>query len=129
MRLKTKYKWRQLALVAAGWLQRKTSPWSSFKKKMYLIAYALVFGGISLFMMAGPFFGALNQERVFRFQEIHLPSHIGKPGDPPLHCVISKELFERIEAFRNNDSLVLAHPGLLDSIRLFEQRYQSQLKN
>jgi hypothetical protein len=64
-----------------------------------------------------------------KFTPLQLPPHIGKSFSMPAPF-ISKETFDRIEYFKNHlDSATKAsRPGLIDSIRQFEEIYSTQSK-
>ena len=136
----------------ASWLNRKEERYSPIKKKIGVILFCILSGSISLYIIVSPMLGNPAPQSRFIFHRPiflkpiqghssnhipgHLPglipgfmpSHIGKSDPPTDHPVISKQLYERIEAFKNNDSLMKADPQLLDSILAFEQLYQSQIK-
>jgi hypothetical protein len=112
----------RIAKLVAEWLTSKTEKLSKGKKKVGLLLFCILFGGISLYIVFVPMISSsvLIQRPV-------IPRHIGKTNQKPDNR-ISKKLFDRIEVLKNDDSLMKAHPQLLDSIHLFEQLYQSQIK-
>ena|SRR5579871_179296 len=98
------------------------------QQKIGLIVFCLLFSIISTSILIETFSEKQDKEKIF---EVHLdtPLHIGKNLSMPAP-VISKEDFERIEKFKAGiDSAQLkVRPHLMDSIKLFEQLYQSQTK-
>jgi hypothetical protein len=140
MMKRLKQKMNRLMDGFVSWLNRKTEQWPPVKKKIGLVLFCIVSGSISLYIIVSPMMGDSPAQPRFVFQRPfffpdrrgHLPNHmlnhIGKPDLPTDHPAISKQLYDRIEAFKNNDSLMKAHPRLLDSIHAFEQLYQSQIK-
>jgi len=118
---------QRLARFCANWLTRKTERLSLGKKKIGLLLFCLLFGGISIYIVLMPMIGSSFHVSSVVFQRPSIPKHIGKANRKP-NNTISKKFYDRIEALKNDDSLMRAHPQLLDSIHLFEQLYQSQLK-
>ena len=117
----------RVARLVANWLNSKTEKLSIAKKKIGLGFFCVLSGVVSVYIILVPMIGSSFHHAPIQFQRAMLPKHIGKANPKPENS-ISKDLYERIEAFKNNDSLMKAHPELLDSIRLFEQLYQSQIK-
>jgi hypothetical protein len=143
-----KLKMNRLMDSCVSWLNRKTESCPPIKKKIGIVLFCLLSGSICLYIIVSPMLNDSSAHSRFLFQRplflTHIPAHrsnhfqnpilnqipihIGKPDLPTDPPIISKQLYERIESFKNNDSLMKADPRLLDSIHAFEQLYQSQIK-
>jgi hypothetical protein len=119
-------------LSCAVWLDRRTGRLSAGKKKTGVALFCLASGGISLYIIILPMISSSFHKGPVKIQRPFIPNHIGKT-EPLPDSRISPKLYQRIEAFKNNDSLMNAYPAisrarLLDSIHTVEQLYQSQSK-
>jgi hypothetical protein len=113
----------------AYWLGAKANRLSAGKKKIALALFCLVFGGLSIGIIFETLTGDDHSSRPFLFTRPKTPRHIGKSSGPPLSkSFLSPETFRRIESIKTNDSLMLAHPHLIDTIQFIEKAYQSQSK-
>ena len=119
-----KKKVQEFARFYAVWLSSKTEQLSAGSKKIALVLFCLLFGGISLYLVVIHMTSSSFYTHAPFIQRIILPKNIDKANN----YRISKKLYQRIEALKNDDSLMKARPQLLDSIQLFEQIYQSQIK-
>jgi hypothetical protein len=113
-------------------LQRKTNRYSSFRKRLYLFAFCGMFFGSSIYIVIHAFDHSVTKP--LQIQAMTKP--IAVPERMKV-IPIAKQEYERIERYKQQilslpkqryDSLLLVRPHLLDSIRLFENLYQSQLK-
>ena len=126
----------------AEWMQRKTEKFSGKGKLIMLLIFVLLTGGYSIYLIGKSFSG--NPTPSFSIISIKRPAHIQENGDEAEHinAVISKSEYERIHWFRQymdslagspsgkalHDSIVAHRPGLMDSIQIIENIYQSQIK-
>ncbi len=126
----------------AAFMQRYAERLSTKWKAIILSVFCLCTGGFSFFLIAR----SLISNNQIRFNVIQFkPPHLLKAGDelnkPP--AIITKEEFKKIEHFKKYtdslagssagkklyDSILISRPGLIDSIILLENIYQSQIKN
>ena len=110
-------------------LTRSTDRLSPAGKIAGLILFTLLSSSLSGYIVWSTLGAAALPPTRFVVKPSKIPRHIGKSIGPDNHALISKALYDRIEAVKQNDSLMRAHPQLLDSIHAFEQSYQSQSKN
>jgi hypothetical protein len=126
----------------AFWMQRKAEKLSNKGKLIMLLVFVLLTGSYSLYLVGKSFSG--NSKPSFSITSIKKPAHVQENGDKSKHtnAVISKSEYERIHRFKQYmdslahsstgkvlyDSIVALRPGLMDSIQLIENIYQSQIK-
>jgi hypothetical protein len=120
------------ARVIADCLQQKTNVYSSLTKKVGLFIFCGLFLGSSVYVAVHAF----NHSITKPLQIQAMPKPVIIPER--LQVVpITKSEYERVERYKGQilsfpktqyDSLLLARPHLMDSIQLFENLYQSQLK-
>ena len=128
----------------AAWMQRKTERMSGKGKVMALILFCMLAGGNSIYIATSSFSG--KQAPPFSVGSIKQPKYIQNPDDEKTRASvsISEEEYQRIHRFKlymdslaiangpsgKNlfDSITTARPGLIDSILIIENRYQSQTK-
>ena len=126
----------------AEWMQRKAERLSAKGKLMALLIFVLLTGSYSIYLIGKSF--SENQTPSFSIISIKRPAHIQKTRDEVKHtnAVISKSEYEKIHRFRQymdslahtptgkvlHDSILSYRPGLIDSIQIIENIYQSQIK-
>lgn len=132
-------KWQSRCAV---WMQQKTERLSGKGKLVVLSVFVLLTGGYSIYLIGKSFSG--SQTYSFSITPIKRPAHIQETGDEAEHTntVISKSEYEKIHRFKQYmdsltrsstgkvlyDSIVAHRPGLMDSIQIIENIYQSQIK-
>lgn len=126
----------------AAFMARHTERLSVKWKVIVLFFFCLCFGGLSILFIAR---SLVNNNAVsFHVTQVKTPQHIGKAGDEKTKAIsiVTKEEFEKIKRFRkymdslvrspsgkkSYDSILINRPGLMDSIILIENIYQSQTK-
>lgn len=135
----TSVKWQSRWAV---WMQQKTEKLSGKGKLMMLLIFVLLTGSYSIYLIGKSFSG--NQTYSFSITPIKKPAYIQKNGNEAKHtnAAIGESEFERIHRFRQYmdslvrsptgkvlyDSIVAHRPGLMDSIQIIENMYQSQIK-
>ena len=125
----------------AAFMQRNAERLSTKRKAIILSIFCLCTGGFSFFFIAK----SLTSNNIVSFNVTQFKSsRLPKAGDElnkPL-VIITKEEYDKIERFRDYiDSLAVSpsgkkiyngiltgRPGLIDSIILLENIYQSQIK-
>jgi hypothetical protein len=126
----------------AEWMQKKAEKLSGKGKLMVLLVFVLLAGGYSIYLIGRSF--SENQTPSFSIISIKRPANIQETGDELKHtnAILSKSEYERIHQFRQymdslvvsasgktlHDSIVALRPGLMDSIQVIENMYQSQIK-
>ena len=122
-----KEKWNAGKYRCAGYLQRKSELLSVKGKKILLAVFCLLFAGSSLYVMIHSITHSTNNSKAI---QIHTIATLKLPDNKVVAVVITKEAFERVERYKHliNDSIKLARPQLMDSIKEFEHIYQQQKK-
>lgn len=126
MRTQIKYRIEFHAKQLASWLTTKASGWSPLQKKIGVAVFCLLFSWSSLYILVTTIVQSSVHRSAIGIQLPRVPRHIGKAQKPENYPLIPKALFDRIEAFKNSDSLGQTSPGLLDTIHEFEHIYQLQ---
>ncbi|CAN5397322.1 hypothetical protein BH10BAC2_BH10BAC2_46510 [soil metagenome] len=136
-------RWMQTKQKWSLYLQAKTEHFSVQSKKTTLIAFCILFGGLSMYLIINSFTDK-NKNNLFSIHPITMPAYTNQAGDEKLNRdkIISKEEYEHIQSFKLYmdslqssskgkalyDSMMQARPQLMDSIHLVENMYQSQSK-
>lgn len=126
----------------AQWMDRSTKHLSRKTLIILLLAFIVLAGGYSINLIGQSLSG--NQTNSFSVTPIKKPGHVLQTGDAAsqTNMIVRKMDYQGIIRFRGYmdsltrspegkaayDSIILSRPGLLDSIRLFEEIYQSQIK-
>ncbi|MFT3981207.1 MAG: hypothetical protein QM687_12100 [Ferruginibacter sp.] len=114
------------------------------KMKMLLVAFCLFSGGFSIYLVANAILKPDEKQPAFKVDQMNVPKYYDRNGDEYLQLdqYVGKETFQRIESFEQymdslrlsepgrkiHDSILIARPGLLDSIKMLKEIYHSQLK-
>ncbi|WP_276502895.1 hypothetical protein [Terrimonas pollutisoli] len=110
------------------------------KLKTFLIAFCLSCGGYSIYLIANAIFSSDKKQRSFQIDQVEVPKHFDKAGDEiiPPESYVDKETYRKIQRFKQYmdslqinksklyDSIMIARPGLMDSILMLEEIYNSQ---
>lgn len=126
----------------AAFMERYTERLSVKWKLIVLFFFCLCSGGLSILFIARSLMN--NQATSFHVTQGKMPQHIGKSGDEKNKAVtiVTKEEYNKIQHFRKYmdslarspsgkklyDIILTDRPGLMDSIILIENIYQSQNK-
>lgn len=96
--------------------------------KIFLIAFCLISGGFSGYLMINAVF--FKTKPSIQIEQTKVPLHFDRTGDEIMNGRIDEDLFRTIQEYKKYmDSLRLPiRPGLLDSIRILEEIYYSQQK-
>ncbi len=117
------------AKFASG-MNRVFATISMKKMKSFLVLSSIVCGGYSVYLIAHAIFGSDLQQPSFKVKQMNIPKHLNRNGsevnEPGDH--VSDEVFFEIQRHkRYMDSMKMdIRPGLMDSIKVLEQIYQSQ---
>ncbi len=126
----------------AEFMEHYTERLSVTWKLIVLFFFCLCSGGLSILFIARSLVN--NQATSFHVTQGKIPQHIGKSGDEKTKAItiVTKEEYDKIQHFRKYmdslarspsgkklyDNIVIDRPGLMDSIILIENIYQSQNK-
>ena len=126
----------------ALWMGKRTEHLSRKTLFLLLLTFIVLAGGYSIYLIGQSFSG--DQANAISITPIKKPGHVLQAGDAALQpdMIVSKIDYQGIIRFRGYmdsltrspagkavyDSIVLSRPGLLDSIRVIEEIYQSQTK-
>lgn len=100
------------------------------KLRVILLVFCLFSGGFSIYLAAHAIFANTPKEPAINVSPIHMPQHYDRTGseiNEPENGV-SHQMYQEIQAYKKTmDSLgEPIRPGLLDSIVILENIYQSQ---
>ncbi len=126
----------------AAFMYRHTERLSVKWKLIVLFFFCLCYGGLSILFIARSLMN--NRATSFYVTQGKIPQHIGKSGDEKTKVItiVTKEEYVKIQHFRKYmdslakspsgkklyDVILINRPGLMDSIILIENIYQSQNK-
>lgn len=110
------------------------------KLKTALVLFCLLSGGISTYYFINGLLGSNGQNSTIVIDQTSVPKHFDKSGDEikDVENIIDEELLGEIKTFRSYmdslkqndakgyDSILVARPGLMDSIKAIEEIYLSQ---
>jgi hypothetical protein len=108
--------------------------------KVLLTVFCLSGGGYSAYIIYTAVFGPLNSQPKIHIEPVKVPRHIDKSGDDWVHSeiLVDEETYHKIQAFKNYmdslqkhekqsyDSIMRERPGLMDSVVMLEEIYNSQ---
>lgn len=126
----------------ATFMQQHIERLSIKSKVIVLVFFCLGGAGFSFLLIAKSFMG--NNKTSFRVARIQNAEHIGKSGEEKILAtsIVTKQEHEKIQSFRQYmdslsrsplgkrtyDSILITRPGLMDSVIVIENIYQSQIK-
>lgn len=127
----------------ADYMQRKSDRLSNSIKKSLLISFCLLAGGCSLNLIISSF--RTSNHTAFSVAPIKVPEHSTKTREGNKHpsIIATKDEFKKVQRFRYymdslsrslsgkriHDSILVARPGLMDSVLIIEKIYNSRNKN
>jgi len=116
----------------------------SKRMKILLVAFCLFSGGFSIYLVANAILKPDEKQPTFKIDQMNVPKYYDRIGDEYLQAdeYVDKETYQRIESFEQymdslersqtgrkiHDSILIARPGLMDSIKMLKEIYHSQLK-
>jgi hypothetical protein len=126
----------------AAYMQRHSERLPGKWKFIMLSFFCLSAGGCSLLLIAGSLL--TNRAVSFPVTQVKRSLHIAQSGDEKTKAItiVTKEEYEKIHRFRHymdslsknpagekcHDNILIDRPGLMDSVILIENIYQSQTK-
>lgn len=132
----------QLQQRWATFMERHTERLSAKCKLIVLFFFCLCFGGFSIFFIARSLLN--NHTTSFHVSQGKIPQHFGKTGYEKTKgvTIVTEEEYDKIQHFRKYmdslarnpsgkklyDNILTDRPGLMDSIILIGNIYQSQNK-
>jgi hypothetical protein len=130
-------RFRNYQHLMANKIHQNTKHFSLRKKKIILIFFCSLFGGISLYLIFEAMTKKFSPED-FGINRISIPYHIGKNFQQPF-ASIDSGTYNRVEHFKiyldslknanasRFEAILSTRPHLIDSIIAFEKIYQSQV--
>jgi len=108
--------------------------------KIFLVVFCLSAGGYSIYLLSNSLFNNNHSSSTIKIDPVKAPKHFDKTGDELLHSdqYVDEETYRNIIAFKMYmdslkinktkvfDSIMLARPGLMDSVLMLESIYNSQ---
>ena len=112
--------------------------------KIFLIAFCLFGGGFSIYLIAEAIFKEDRQQPLIKIDKVNVPKYYDQSGSDELQTeqYVDEETFRGIQSFERymdnlkqtesgrklHDSILIIRPGLMDSIRVLKEIYNSQIK-
>jgi hypothetical protein len=110
------------------------------KVKVFLVVFCLSAGGYSIYLFSNALFGEAGKQPSLNIEQANVPKHFDKTGDEMMHSerYVDDETYRQIIGFKYymdslklhkrilHDSIMIARPGLMDSILALEEIYNSQ---
>jgi hypothetical protein len=118
----------------AGWLQANTGGYTPMQKKIALIAFCVLFGGLSFFILTGSLRGHGFNNRDLIINRLHTgPKQLPIQFIPDSIYQRAERTKQWLDSIRQNDTnrfkvILLYKPFLLENLQLIERIYQSQTK-
>ena len=144
-------KWDKVAKGIAGFFIKLQTKFAIVMNKLFsnmpvkkinalLIVFCLSSGGYSIYLLANAIFSSDKKQSSFKVDQVDVPKHFDKTGDEisqPENYVDEEthrqlhEFKQYMDSLKTNkdklyDSIMIARPGLMDSILVLEQIYNSQ---
>ncbi|MEP7376190.1 MAG: hypothetical protein ABI675_22530 [Chitinophagaceae bacterium] len=135
--------------IAGAWIRLQTklsesmnklfSKMSVTKLKVMLVVFCLGCGGYSIYLMVNAITSS-NKQPSFKVDQVDVPKHFDETGDEIIQpeSYVDEVTFQQIQGFKEYmdslktnksklyDSIMVARPGLMDSILVLEEIYNSQ---
>lgn len=112
--------------------------------KLILVTFCFLGGGYSIYLIADAVLKPDAKQPEFKIEQMNVPKYYDKNGDDYLQTeqYVDEETYQRMETFelymdslqkttdgrRIHDSILIARPGLMDSVKKLKEIYHSQLK-
>ena len=112
--------------------------------KIFLVAFCLFGGGFSIYLIAEAIFKEDKQQPPIKIDKVNVPKYYDQSGTDEMQTeqYVDEETFKGIQAFERymdslqqtqsgrklHDSILITRPGLMDSIRMLKEIYNSQIK-
>lgn len=112
--------------------------------KWILVTFCFLGGGFSIYLILDAVLKPNANQPSLKIEQMNVPKYYDKNGDEDLQAeqYVDEETYERIELFehymdslkqtmdgsRIHDSILIARPGLMDSVMMLKDIYNSQIK-
>ncbi|MBK8310913.1 MAG: hypothetical protein IPL04_08510 [Chitinophagaceae bacterium] len=109
------------------------------KLKVLLIIFCISAGGYSIYLITNAVVRPDKIKPDFKIDHVNVPKHFDKAGDEIMpDAYVDEETFYKIQDFKKYmdslkqnqnkqyDSILQARPGLMDSVQMLEEIYNSQ---
>jgi hypothetical protein len=129
----------------ARFMSKRTKNISAFRMKAGLIVFFLTGSSLSIYFIVVAFVKKDQQTKMIKIDRLSVPKYYNENGEEPVEpdLLVTKQEHEEMQAFhhymdslqhseggkRVYDSIILIRPGLMDSVNMLEEIYQSQLKS
>lgn len=136
--------------IAGAWIRLQTklsermnklfSKMSVKKLKVILVVFCLGCGGYSIYLMVNAIVSPDKKQPSFKVDQVDVPKHFDETGDEIIQpeSYVDEGTYQQIQGFKEYldslktnksklyDSIMVARPGLMDSILALEEIYNSQ---
>jgi len=110
------------------------------KLKTILLVFCITCGGYSIYLVANAIIKPRSSQQDFKVDQVEVPKHYDRTGEEIVapENSIDEETYEKIQGFKKYmdslkinksklyDSILQARPGLMDSVQMLEEIYNSQ---
>lgn len=110
------------------------------KLKVILVVFCLGCGGYSIYLMVNAIVSPDKKQPSFKVDQVDVPKHFDETGDEIIQpeSYVDEGTYQQIQGFKEYldslktnksklyDSIMVARPGLMDSILALEEIYNSQ---
>lgn len=124
----------------ADQMNKMFSGMNTNKLKTLVIIFCLGCGGYSIYLAANAIFSSDKKQSSFQVDQVEVPKHFDKAGDEIVQPenYVDEETYRRIQGFKQYmdslrinksklyDSIMIGRPGLMDSVLMLEEIYNSQ---
>lgn len=128
----------------SDFMNKQTKNISPKGLKIIMVIFCVFGGSFSLYLIAEAIFKNDKEQQSLKIEKVNFPKYYDNNNDAELQSdqYVDHETYNRILAFENymdslrqtekgqkiHDSILLARPGLPDSIAMLKEIYQSQIK-
>ena len=110
------------------------------KLNALLIVFCLSCSGYSIYLIVNAILGSNKKQASFKVERVNVPKQFDKTGDEILRPAnyVDEETHKQLQEFKyymdslktnkskRYDSIMIARPGLMDSVAVLEEIYNSQ---
>jgi hypothetical protein len=128
----------------SDFMNKQTKNISPKGLKLFLIVFCVFGGGFSTYFIIDATLKTDKEQQGLKIEKVNFPKYYDNNNDAELQSdqYVDQETYQRILSFDNymdslmqtesgrriHDSILLARPGLPDSIAMLKEIYQSQIK-
>jgi len=128
----------------SDFMNERTKNISLNRLKLFLVVFCVLGGGLSIYLITDATLKTDKEQQDLKIEKVDFPKYYDNNNDAELQSdqYVDHETYQSILSFENymdslrqteygqkiHDSILLARPGLSDSIAMLKEIYQSQIK-